>query len=309
MPPIDKRSLSERDICTKFITPAVRKAGWDEMTQIREEVGFTKGRIIVRGKLVTRGKDKRADYILYFKPNIPIALIEAKDNNHAVGDGMQQALEYAETLQIPFVFASNGDGFVFHDRTGVTAPKESNLVLDAFPSPAELWAKYRQWKGLKPKTERVVLQDYYDDGGGKSPRYYQVNAVNAAEIPDLLHYLDPLFSGITIQFYYPYHQRDELFLDFAHRSSLLDEIIRLKRSGVKILNSESALQALKNNSWTCRDWLIDNADPDGTLHHGCYLKGRTDIDCARCGFSPHTEISLAFGGSLPAIRAGLRIFF
>ena len=180
MPPIDKRSLSERDICTKFITPAVRNAGWDEMTQIREEVGFTKGRIIVRGKLVTRGKDKRADYILYFKPNIPIALIEAKDNNHAVGDGMQQALEYAETLQIPFVFASNGDGFVFHDRTGVTAPKESNLGLDAFPSPAELWAKYRQWKGLTPKTERVVLQDYYDDGGGKSPRYYQVNAVNAA---------------------------------------------------------------------------------------------------------------------------------
>ena len=180
MPPIDKRSLSERDICTKFITPAVRKAGWDEMTQIREEVGFTKGRIIVRGKLVTRGKDKRADYILYFKPNIPIALIEAKDNNHAVGDGMQQALEYAETLQIPFVFASNGDGFVFHDRTGVTAPKESNLGLDAFPSPAELWAKYRQWKGLTSKTERVVLQDYYDDGGGKSPRYYQVNAVNAA---------------------------------------------------------------------------------------------------------------------------------
>ena len=158
----------------------MRKAGWDEMTQIREEVGFTKGRIIVRGKLVTRGKDKRADYILYFKPNIPIALIEAKDNNHAVGDGMQQALEYAETLQIPFVFASNGDGFVFHDRTGVTAPKESNLGLDAFPSPAELWAKYRQWKGLTSKTERVVLQDYYDDGGGKSPRYYQVNAVNAA---------------------------------------------------------------------------------------------------------------------------------
>lgn len=159
-----------------------------------------------------------------------------------------------------------------------------------------------------PVFERVLA----NVRASSHPRLYAhvtVNAVNAAEIPDLLHYLDPLFSGITIQFYYPYHQRDELFLDFAHRSSLLDEIIRLKRSGVKILNSESALQALKNNSWTCRDWLIDNADPDGTLHHGCYLKGRTDIDCARCGFSPHTEISLAFGGSLPAIRAGLRIFF
>ena len=111
---MDKRSLSERDICTKFITPALRRAGWDEMLQIREEVGFTKGRIIVRGKLVTRGKAKRADYILYFKPNIPLALIEAKDNSHSVGDGMQQGLEYATTLDIPFVFSSNGDGFVFH---------------------------------------------------------------------------------------------------------------------------------------------------------------------------------------------------
>src|SRR6478609_11311182 len=117
---MDKKSLSERDICTKFITPAVKQAGWDEMAQIREEVSFTKGRIIVRGKLVTRGKPKRADYILYFKPNIPIALIEAKDNNHSVGDGIQQGLEYADTLAIPFVFSSNGDGFVCHDRTGMS---------------------------------------------------------------------------------------------------------------------------------------------------------------------------------------------
>ena len=89
---MDKQTLSERDICTKFITPALRQSGWDEMSQIREEVSFTNGRIIVRGKLVTRGKAKRADYILYYRPNIPIAVIEAKDNNHAVGDGMQQAL-------------------------------------------------------------------------------------------------------------------------------------------------------------------------------------------------------------------------
>ena len=132
---MNKKDLSERDICTKFITPAVKRAGWDEMLQIREEVSFTKGRIIVRGKLVTRGKAKRADYILYYKPNIPLALIEAKDNNHSVGDGMQQALDYAATLNIPFVFSSNGDGFVFHDRTGISAEKEANLALDAFPSP------------------------------------------------------------------------------------------------------------------------------------------------------------------------------
>jgi len=177
---MDKRTLSERDICTKFITPAIKQAGWDEMLQIREEVSFTKGRIIVRGKLVTRGKAKRADYILYFKPNIPLALIEAKDNSHSVGDGMQQGLEYATTLDIPFVFSSNGDGFVFHDRTGASATKEANLALDAFPSPADLWARYRAWKGLTPDAEQIVLQDYFDDGSDKAPRYYQVNAVNAA---------------------------------------------------------------------------------------------------------------------------------
>jgi type I restriction enzyme, R subunit len=174
---MNKKLLSEQDIRTKYITPAVRQAGWDEVTQVREEVNFTKGRIIVRGKLVTRGKAKRADYILYYKPNIPIALIEAKDNNHSVGDGMQQALEYAVTLNIPFVFTSNGDGFVFHDRTTST---ETNLSLGAFPSPRQLWSRYCEWKGLTPEAETVVLQDYHDDGSGKEPHYYQRNAINAA---------------------------------------------------------------------------------------------------------------------------------
>ena len=177
---MNKKLLSERDICTKFITPALKKAAWDELTQLREEVSFTKGRIIVRGKLVTRGKAKRADYVLYYKPNIPLALIEAKDNTYAVGAGMQQALEYAAALNIPFVFSSNGDGFVFHDRTGRSATTEVTLALDAFPSPTDLWARYRAWKGLTPKAEEIVLQDYFDDGSGKTPRYYQCNAVNAA---------------------------------------------------------------------------------------------------------------------------------
>jgi type I restriction enzyme R subunit len=177
---MNKKDLSERDICTKFITPAIKRAGWDEMTQFREEVGFTKGRIIVRGKLVTRGKAKRADYILYYKPNIPLGLIEAKDNNCSVGAGLQQALEYAEALNIPFVFSSNGDGFVFHDRTGTGQTKESDLSLGGFPSPEELWTRYRTWKGLSSDAEPAVLQDYYDDGSGKEPRYYQVNAINAA---------------------------------------------------------------------------------------------------------------------------------
>lgn len=176
---LDKKVLSERDICTKFITPAVKAAGWDELTQIREEVSFTKGRIVVRGKLVSRGKGKRADYILYYKPNIPLALIEAKDNKQPVGGGIQQGLEYAEALDIPFVFSSNGDGFVFHDRTGNSATRESSIELDAFPSPVELWQRYAAWKGLTLEGQELVLEDYYDDGSGKQPRYYQVNAINA----------------------------------------------------------------------------------------------------------------------------------
>ena len=177
---MDKRSLSERDICTKFITPALRKAGWDEITQIREEVSFTNGPITVRGKLVSRGKGKRADYILYYKPNIPIAVIEAKDNTHAIGDGLQQALDYATTLNIPFVFSSNGDGFVFHNRIGMNAEMEATLDLDGFPTPGDLWNRYRAWKGLTAEAEGIFLQDYFDDASDKAPRYYQVNAINAA---------------------------------------------------------------------------------------------------------------------------------
>ncbi len=176
---MDKLTLSERDICTKFIIPALHQAGWDKMSQIREEVGFTQGRITVRGKVVTRGKAKRADYVLSFKPNIPLAVIEAKDNSHSVGDGIQQALNYAETLNVPFAFSSNGDGFVFHDRTGASITRETNLALHEFPSPADLWARYLNWKGLTPEDDKVVLQDYHDDGSGRCPRYYQASAVNA----------------------------------------------------------------------------------------------------------------------------------
>lgn len=175
---MNKKSLSESDVCAKYITPAIIRAGWDESAQIRREVSFTAGRIIVRGKLVTRGRAKRADYVLYYE-HFPIALIEAKDNNHAVGDGMQQALDYAASLNISFVFCSNGDGFVFHDSTGQSAQMETTLALNDFPSPATLWAKHCQWKGLAPEQESIVLEPFYDDGSNKEPRYYQRNAINA----------------------------------------------------------------------------------------------------------------------------------
>jgi type I restriction enzyme R subunit len=173
-----KKSLSERDICTKYITPALQKAGWDSLRQIREEFTFTAGRVIVRGKLHTRGRKKRADYILFHKPNIPVALIEAKDNTHPVGAGMQQALAYAEVLDIPFVYSSNGDAFLEHDLTTSGGMREQELPLDRFPPPESLWRRYCLWKGITPEQEPVVTQDYYVEPGWKTPRYYQLSAVN-----------------------------------------------------------------------------------------------------------------------------------
>ena len=176
---MNKKGLSERDICTKFITPAiVEYGGWDLHTQIREEVYFTAGKVIVRGQLASRGKAKRADYILYYKPNLPIAVIEAKDNKHSVGSGMQQALQYAEMLDVPFVYSSNGDAFLEHDRTVKSGTRERELALNEFPSPEKLWRRYRAWKGLDDEAESIVKQDYYTDMSAKAPRYYQLNAIN-----------------------------------------------------------------------------------------------------------------------------------
>ncbi|WP_273016919.1 EcoAI/FtnUII family type I restriction enzme subunit R [Leeuwenhoekiella blandensis] len=176
---MNKKDLTERDICSKFINPSIQQAGWDIRKQVREEVFFTDGRIIVQGNLHTRGKRKRADYILYHKPNTPLAIIEAKDNNSPVGAGMQQALEYADILQIPFVFTSNGDSFLFHDKTGLYGDVETELPMDQFPSPEYLWELYLKYKNIDtPEALEVVEQDYYVDISGMSPRYYQQNAVN-----------------------------------------------------------------------------------------------------------------------------------
>ncbi|WP_282123614.1 EcoAI/FtnUII family type I restriction enzme subunit R [Algibacter mikhailovii] len=176
---MNKKDLTERDICTKFINPAIEKAGWNMRTQVREEVSFTDGRIIVQGKFHVRGKRKRADYILYYKPNIPIAIIEAKDNKKAVGNGMQQALEYSEILQIPFVFTSNGDSFVFHDKTNPKGGLEQELSLDDFPSPETLWKKHLKLAEIEtPEAQEIVAKDYYVDDSGMTPRYYQQNAIN-----------------------------------------------------------------------------------------------------------------------------------
>ncbi|MCP5282312.1 MAG: DEAD/DEAH box helicase family protein [Rhodoferax sp.] len=184
---MDTRTLSERDICTKFITPAIQQAGWGQH-QFREEVGLTDGRVMVRGKLAARiqnpevkGGPKRADFVLYARSNVPIAVVEAKQAKHSVGHGMQQALAYAEMLDAPFAISSNGEGFLIHDRTGLTQPVERELQLDAFPTLDELWPLYQQWKGLAaPAAVKLIEQPFHTDGSGREPRYYQRVAINRA---------------------------------------------------------------------------------------------------------------------------------
>ena len=177
---MNKNSLNETEICDAFITPAIQQAGWKPATQIRREYTFTAGRVQVRGKVATRGKKKRADYLLLYRPDLPLAVVEAKDNSHPVGGGMQQALRYAETLDVPFAFASNGDAFLFHDRTGNSTPIEKQIRLDEFPSPEELWRRYRVWRGLEEESDRLALEPYYEDPAGKQPRYYQRVAIQRA---------------------------------------------------------------------------------------------------------------------------------
>ncbi|MFH1975453.1 MAG: DEAD/DEAH box helicase family protein [Pseudomonadota bacterium] len=174
-----KKDLTERDIITKFIIPNLEKAGWDIQKQIREEVYFTAGRIYVKGNKTKRGKAKKADIILYYKSNIPVAVIEAKDNKHSVGAGIQQGLGYAEILDIPVAYSSNGAGFLEHDRSNFTGQISRELNLGNFPSPAELWQRYKKYKGIETtEQERISSNDYFFDGSGRKPRYYQQIAVN-----------------------------------------------------------------------------------------------------------------------------------
>lgn len=175
---MDKRQLSERDICSKFINPALERAGWDLATQVREEFTITKGRIIVRGNLHSRAQSKRADYVLFYKPNVPIAIIEAKSNKYSLGEGMQQGLKYAEMLQVPFVFSSNGSGFLFHNRIAADGVIERELAMHQFPGPDILWQWWEEHLGLNAMQSKLILQDYYSDGGNKIPRYYQLLAIN-----------------------------------------------------------------------------------------------------------------------------------
>lgn len=170
-----KRDLSEEDIKARYITPAITGAGWDIKKQVRLEYAFTAGRIILRGNITARGSKKRADYLLFYKNNFPLAIVEAKDNKHSVGAGLQQAIEYAKALDLYYVYASNGDGFV---EQNLLTGEVKNLSLEEFPSPEDLYQRFRNDKEIDDVEEKAILEPYYSMPGYKKPRYYQRIAIN-----------------------------------------------------------------------------------------------------------------------------------
>ena len=179
MEDINKKELSEIDICDNFITPAIKAAGWDQYSQIRREVTLTPGPVVVRGEMSARNKKKKkfADYVLHKEPGIPIAVVEAKDNNKTISHGLQQAIGYASILEVPSAFSSNGDGFASNNTVPENGEEiETEFPMAAFPSPEIVWKRYKKKHGIK--DEELVLQPYHDDGSGKEPRYYQTDAIN-----------------------------------------------------------------------------------------------------------------------------------
>jgi len=177
----DKKQLSETDICDLFITPAIKNIGWNPMTQIRREVTLAPGPVVVRGNMSSRNKKKKkfADYVLSWEPGIPVAVVEAKDNSYTVSHGMQQALGYAEILEIPSAFSSNGDAFASHNKTPAQGEDiETEIPLESFPPPVELWRRYKEFRSIEDASDKLVVQPYHEDPSGKEPRYYQVEAIN-----------------------------------------------------------------------------------------------------------------------------------
>lgn len=174
---LNKKNLSESDICDKYVRPAIVQAGWHSLDQIYAQFPLRAGRVVVRGNKSRRDETTvlKADFALFLKPNIPLAVVEVKKSHLSMQAGMQQAINYAQLLDVPFVFSSNGDGFVFRDATLATGVLEQTLTLDQFPSPAELWSRYCAWKGWSPEVQRVAAFDY---SPSKTPRYYQLNAIN-----------------------------------------------------------------------------------------------------------------------------------
>nr|WP_315234406.1 DEAD/DEAH box helicase family protein [uncultured Flavobacterium sp.] len=280
---MNKKLLSEADIKEKFITPAIINSGWDEHTQIIREYSITAGRIWVKGKMTARGKKLFADYVLYIA-GIPIAIIEAKENNLSIKSGIQQALKYSNLMDIPFVFSSNGDGFYFHDKTVTDGDIETSLSMDDFPTAEFLWEKYKKFKGIITETEeKIILQDYFTDSDRK-PRYYQQIAINRtveAVAKGQKRILLVMATGtgktytafqIAYRLFKSKSKRKILFL--ADRTSLVDQTLRgdfrhfkdamtvIKK---KVINVDGKDLLVSNNKRG-----IDNADKAFDIFLGLY---------------------------------------
>lgn len=280
---MDKSRLSEADIKEKFITPALINAGWDEHTQIVREYAITAGRIWVKGKLTARGKKLFADYVLYYK-DIPIAIIEAKENNHSINAGIQQALKYSNLMDIPFVFSSNGDGFYFHDKTIKEGEIEKTISLDEFPTVEELWTKYKTFKGIEnEEIEKIILQEYFKEGK-RQPRYYQQMAINrtieaVAKGQDRILLVMATGTGktytafqIAYRLFKSKSKRKILFL--ADRTALVDQTLRgdfrhfkdamtvIKKKLINVDGKEMLVSSNKRG--------IDNADKAFDVFLGLY---------------------------------------
>ena len=178
-PIIPKSQMTEEDIKLNFITPAISSKGWKDKITMETQVKFTDGKINLKGNLISREKPKKADYILYINSNNPIAIVEAKDNKHSVSHGLQQAMTYAQMLDIPFAYSSNGDGFVEHD---FLKGLERDIPLDEFPTYEELITRYNSQgnngKAISETEEEIIKQPYYSSSKTYPPRYYQRIAIN-----------------------------------------------------------------------------------------------------------------------------------
>lgn len=176
---LNKKEMTEEDIKLNYITPALLTSGWKDKITMETKVKFTDGKINLRGNIVSREAPKKADYVLYINANNPIAIVEAKDNKHSVSHGLQQAIEYATMMNIPFAYSSNGDAFMEHDFLTGT---ERQVALDEFPSPEDLYARFKaevnEGAGLSVTEELVINQPYYSSQNTYPPRYYQRNAIN-----------------------------------------------------------------------------------------------------------------------------------
>lgn len=292
---MDKKNLSESDIRAKFITPAIKNAGWDESQILREDY-FTAGRILHKGKLHARGKKKRYDYLLCYKSDMPLAIVEAKDNKHTVSSGIQQAIDYANTLDLPFAYSSNGEGFYEYDRTLANGCLEREITLDEFPSPEELWNRYKKYKGIETaEVESIVKQDYFFDPKGREPRYYQRIAINrtveaVAKGENRILLVMATGTGKTYTAFQIIHRlwksgAKKRILFLADRTALIDQTRRgdFKHFRDKMTIIKKKIVTVKENGITKETLVsnhkrgIDSSDKAYEIFLGLY-QGLTSID-------------------------------